>query len=286
MADVVLAAVPTPFAADGSLDVACARRYFTFTGEHADGMLVAGTTGEFPALDDDERLALFEIALDAAGPDRVIVHIGAPDSYRAARLAAAAVALGARRIAAITPFYLAPTPAEVTDYYARIRAAAPAAELYAYIFPERTGVTVTLSQFCELADAVGLAGAKFSGAAARNVAACAAERPALRIFSGDDSDLAATLRGGGAGIISARTAAFPEVFTGLAAALAGDAGGTEARQADVLAIAALGAGIGLVKEVLRARGFGPMAARMPVGSPDEATAARAAELVKSLGLTD
>ena len=125
MADVVLAAVPTPFAADGSLDVACARRYFTFTGEHADGMLVAGTTGEFPSLDDDERFALFEIALDVAGPDRVIAHIGAPDSYRAARLAAAAVALGARRIAAITPFYLAPTPAEVTDYYARIRAAAP-----------------------------------------------------------------------------------------------------------------------------------------------------------------
>jgi len=260
--------------------------------DRADGMLVAGTTGEFPSLDDDERLALFEIALDAAGPDRVIAHIGAPDSYRAARLAAAAVALGARRIAAITPFYLAPTPAEVTDYYERIRAAAPAAALYAYIFPERTGVTVTPSQFCELADAVGLAGAKFSGAAARNVPACAAERPGLRIFSGDDSDLAATLRGGGAGIISGRTAAFPEVFAGLAAALAGDAGAAaaaataEARQADVTAIAALGAGIGLVKEVLRARGFGPMAARMPVGSPDEATAARVAELVKSLGLTD
>ena len=139
---------------------------------------------------------------------------------------------------------------------------------------------------------MGLAGAKFSGAAARNIAACAAERPGLRIFSGDDSDLAATLRGGGAGIISGRTAAFPEVFAGLAAALAGDAGAAaaaataEARQADVTAIAALGAGIGLVKEVLRARGFGPMAARMPVGSPDEATAARVAELVKSLGLTD
>jgi 4-hydroxy-tetrahydrodipicolinate synthase len=315
MGDVVLAAVPTPFAADGSLDAACARRYFTFVNDRADGMLVAGTTGEFPSLDDDERLALFEIALDAAGPDRVIAHIGAPDSYRAARLAAAAVALGARRIAAITPFYLAPTPAEVTDYYARIRAAAPAAALYAYIFPERTGVTVTPSQFCELADAVGLAGAKFSGAAVRNVAACAAERPGLRIFSGDDSDLAATLRAGGAGIISARTAAFPEVFAGLAAALAGDAGGAgagaggagygaydgagggedmiaaaaeaaEARQSDVTAIAALGAGIGLVKEVLRARGFGPMAARMPVGSPDDATVARIAELVKVLVLAD
>ena len=301
MADVVLAAVPTPFAADGSLDTACARRFFAFIADRVDGMLVAGTTGEFPALDDGERLALVEIALDVAGPDRVIAHIGAPDAYRATRLARQAVRLGATRIAAITPFYLAPSMAEVTDYYLRIREAAPAAGLYAYIFPERTVVTVTPSQFCELADTVGLAGAKFSGSAARNVAACASERPGLRIFSGDDSDLAATLRAGGAGIISGRSAAFPEVFAALAAALAGSTasspgsasadGAVEeaavaaaARQADVMAIAALGAGIGQLKEALRARGFGPMAARMPVGSPDATTAARIRELVKALAL--
>lgn len=289
MADIVLAAVPTPFTADGSLDLACAGRLFGFVAGHADGLFVAGTTGEFPALDDGERLSLVETALAAAGPDRVIAHIGAPDSYRATRLARQAVSLGATRIAAITPFYLAPSPAEVTDYYLRIREAAPSAALYAYIFPERTGLTVTPAQFCELADTVGLAGAKFSGAAARNVAACATQRPALRIFSGDDSDLAATLRAGGAGIISARCAAYPEVFAALAAALAaGPAGDAEAaaRQADVTAIAALGASIGLVKEALRVRGFRPMAARMPAAFPDEAAAARVAELVKALAPAD
>ena len=171
MGDVVLAAVPTPFAADGSLDLAGARRLFGFVAGVVDGLFVTGTTGEFPALDDGERLSLVQTALSVAGPDRVIAHIGAPDAYRAARLAAAAVSLGATRIAAITPFYLAPSPAEVKSYYLRIRQAAPSAGLYAYIFPERTGVTVTPSQFCELADKAGLAGAKFSGAAALNVAA-------------------------------------------------------------------------------------------------------------------
>jgi 4-hydroxy-tetrahydrodipicolinate synthase len=141
-----------------------------------------------------------------------------------------------------------------------------------------------------LADAVGLAGAKFSGVAARNVAECAAALPGLRIFSGDDSDLAATLRAGGAGIISARTSAFPEVFAGLSAALsaAGDSASRDseiaARRADVAAIAGLGQSIGLVKEALRVRGFGPMTARMAVAEPDEATAARVAELIKSLAL--
>lgn len=296
MADVVLAAVPTPFAADGSVDLACTRRLYEFLADRADGLLVAGTTGEFPALDEDERLVLIDTAIDVLGPDRIIAHIGAPDAYRAVRLAREASLLGASRIAAITPYYLAASPAEVTEYYLRIREAAPEPGLYAYIFPERTGLTVAPQQFCELADAVGLAGAKFSGVAARNVAECAAARPGLRIFSGDDTDLAATLRAGGAGIISARASAFPEVFSGLSAAIAAAADGADhgadhdgevaARQADVSAIASLGQSIGLVKEALRVRGFGPMAARMAVAEPDAATAARVAELVKSLAPDD
>lgn len=285
MADVVLAAVPTPFTADGAVDTTVARDLFGLVAKHVDGLFVAGTTGEFPSLDDDERLALIEAGLDVAGPDRVIAHIGAPDAHRAARLAASAVALGATRIAAITPYYMAPLPAEVTAYFDRIRQSAPAAGLYSYIFPERTGLTVPPDQFAALAQAVGLAGAKFSGAAARNVAACAAACPGVRIFSGDDSDLAATLRTGGAGIISARAAAFPEVFGGLSAALAAGSAAVAARhQADVTAIASAGASIGRVKEALRLRGFDSMAARMPVGVPDQATAAKIAQLVKSLAV--
>src|SRR6185437_7015603 len=153
------------------------------------------------------------------------------------------------------------------------------------IFPERTGLTVPPDQFAALAQTVGLAGAKFSGAAARNVAACAAACPGVRIYSGDDSDLAATLRGGGAGIISARSAAFPEVFGGLSAALAaGNAEAAARYQADVTVIASAGASIGRVKEALRLRGFDSMFARMPVGVPDQPTAARIAELVESLAV--
>lgn len=283
MPDVVFAAVPTPFTGDGELDSATARRFFTFIAGVVDGLFVTGTTGEFPALDDSERLELIEIALEAAGPEHVIAHIGAPDAYRAARLAASAVALGATRIAAITPYYLAPRPAEIADYYLRIREAAPDAGLYSYIYPERTGVTVSPDQFAELAVTAGLAGAKMSGAAARNVAECAAACPGLRIYSGNDTDLAATLRDGGAGVISARSAAYPEVFSALSAALAaGDPDAAKRHQADVTTIASLGASIGMVKEALRLRGFGPMGVRMPVGEPDDATAVRIAELVKTL----
>ena len=165
-APVVFSAVPTLFGASGELDPDANRALYKLVAGLVDGLFVAGTTGEFPALEDAERLALFELALAEAGPDRVIAHIGAPDARHASRLAQAAAALGAERIAAITPYYLPARPDELTTHYRRIRDAAPGPELYAYIFPERTGLHVPPPLFAQVADAAGLAGAKVSGSAA------------------------------------------------------------------------------------------------------------------------
>ena len=94
-AAVVLSAVPTLFSSDGEVDLDANRTLYKQVAGLLDGLFVAGTTGEFPALDDSERLSLIEVALAEAGPDRVIGHIGAPDARHSARLAEAAVALGA-----------------------------------------------------------------------------------------------------------------------------------------------------------------------------------------------
>ena len=83
-APVVFSAVPTLFGASGELDPDANRALYKLVAGLVDGLFVAGTTGEFPALEDSERLALFELALAEAGPDRVIAHIGAPDARHAA----------------------------------------------------------------------------------------------------------------------------------------------------------------------------------------------------------
>ncbi len=80
---VVLSAVPTLFGADGAVDLDANRALYAFVGSLVDGLFVAGTTGEFPALEDAERLELFELAMAEVGPDRVIAHIGAPDARHA-----------------------------------------------------------------------------------------------------------------------------------------------------------------------------------------------------------
>lgn len=74
----ILSALTTPFGADGALDL----NAFTANIERllplVDGVFVAGTTGEFPALTPAEHAALVEAALAAFGPTRVVVHVGPP----------------------------------------------------------------------------------------------------------------------------------------------------------------------------------------------------------------
>jgi len=274
---VILSAVPTLFGPDGGLDPDANHALYKLVAGLVDGLFVAGTTGEFPALEDAERLALFELALAEAGPDRVIAHIGAPDARHASRLARAAAALGATRLAAITPYYLPARPDELAAHYQRIREAVPGAELYAYIFPERTGLTVSPPLFAEVARAAGLAGAKCSGSASADLAGYAAAAPGLRIFSGNDANPAASMQAGAAGVISGRSGAYPEVY----AALRRD----PAEQGRLDRIVALGASIGRLKYALQVRGLVPgfsPAARMTVDPPDEDTAAAIAAEVTAL----
>lgn len=279
-APVVLSAVPTLFGADGELDPGANRALYKLVNGLVDGLFVAGTTGEFPALEDAERLSLFELALAEAGPDRVIAHIGAPDARHAARLARAAVALGATRIAAITPYYLPARPDELAGHYRRIRDAAPGPELYAYIFPERTGLNVPPPLLAQVAGLAGLAGAKVSGSASADLAGYVAAAPGLRIFSGNDASPWASMRAGGAGVISGRSSAYPEVY----AALRHD----EAEQERLDRIVALGASIGRLKHALRIRGLASSpAARMTVDPPDPGLAATiAAEVAAAASLAD
>jgi 4-hydroxy-tetrahydrodipicolinate synthase len=271
---VVFSAVPTLFGPDGELDTGANRTLYKLVAGLVDGLFVAGTTGEFPALEDAERLRLFELALAEAGPDRVIAHIGAPDARRASRLAQAAAALGAGRIAAITPYYLPARPDELAGHYRRIRDAAPGPELYAYIFPERTGLRVPPPLFAAVAEAAGLAGAKVSGSAAADLAGYVAAAPGLRIFSGDDSNPAAAMRAGGAGVISGRSSAYPEVY----AALTDD----PAQRERFDRIVALGASIGRIKHALQVRGLATADARMTVDPPDPQTAAAISAEVAAL----
>ncbi|WIV55205.1 dihydrodipicolinate synthase family protein [Amycolatopsis nalaikhensis] len=261
----VLSATPTLFRDDGSFDEAANVALLTRLHGRVDGVFVAGTTGEFPALDRAERRRLAELALDVFGPARTIVHVGAASTREAVVLTADALAAGAARLAVITPYYLPADADAVRRHFAAVSDAAGDAEVYGYLFPDRTGVTVTAEEFA----ATGLRGGKLSGVAALEFARFREAAPEARFWSGADTDLAAVARGGGVGIVSGLSSAFPEPFTDLAAAVEAEDGEAElvaqARADEVLAV--LGGTVGGIKEAVRQLGIGSGVTRMAVPVP-------------------
>lgn len=283
----VLAAVPTMFDTAGEVDAAANRQLLQQLSRRLDGVFVAGTTGEFPALDRAERRALAETALDVFGPQRVVVHVGAASTREAVALARDALAAGAARLAVLTPYYLAVDADAVQAHLGAVTAVAGSVPVYAYLFPERTGVRLDPDAFARIVAATGLAGAKLSGAAAADFAGHRAALPEeVRLWSGADASLARVVRGGAAGVVSGLSSAFPGPFAALADAVAaGDAEAERAAQADADRVeAVVGATPERVKHALRELGVGGATMRMPAPLVDPAAAERIRALAADLPL--
>lgn len=264
----VVCALTTPFTATGEVDDVAFRRQLRMVAPYVNSVFVSGTTGEFPALSEAERLVLFAAALAELGSDRVIAHIGAPDTRAAVRIAVNAAGSGVRRMAALTPYYLPVSVDEVHRHFATICEAVDA-DVLAYVFPERTGVRMRPQDYAAIAGEHGVVGVKLSGESAARIGDYVAAAPGTAVYSGNDADLPIVLACGGAGIISGCSSAFPEAF--------GDADATGA------VVDALGASVGLVKYAQRSRGLCGATARMAVQPPGSAQRAAIDELVSRYG---
>lgn len=283
---IVIAAVPTLFADDGSVDLQGHERLCGQIAESGvDALFVGGTTAEFPALDHHERVDVVRAALAAVPPSRVIAQVGAASAWQAVRLTERIRSLGVPRIAAVTPYPLPAGRHALLEYYKQICASADGADVYAYIYPKLTNTTVQPDQLAELAELPGLVGAKVSISGAAPIAAYAtAVRRGFVLLSGSDVDLAAVVRAGGHGIVSGVASAIPEPFLALAAALASSDANTEQKaQADVNdAVAAIDGNIELLKLALRLRDLPSGASRMAFDPPDNASLDRLTKHIEKL----
>lgn len=277
----VIAAVPVPFTEGGELDLAEYEKALLRMNDHVHGALIAGTTGEFPALDDDERLLLFRNAAEILGRDRVIAHLGHPSLRQVLRLADRTAEAGITRFALLSPYYLPSDDDGVVAFFHGVTQLHREAEVYAYLFPERTGMDITVDTLRRVMELPGMRGVKLSGDAARLLPAYGdALRAGQELFSGDDSALPWVLDHGGTGVVSGVSAAFPELFSALVTALdRGDGTTIDAAQAAVAEVVGLaGPTIPRLKVALAARTGTPWAHRMALPAVDErtATAIRAA----------
>ena len=104
LADGVYTVVPTPFHADGSLDVPSLERLVSFlVSTGIEGLLVLGVMGEAPKLVPDERRAVVEASVRAADGRAVVVGVTHPSVVGTRALAHAAAAAGASGVLIAPP---------------------------------------------------------------------------------------------------------------------------------------------------------------------------------------
>jgi 4-hydroxy-tetrahydrodipicolinate synthase len=200
------------------------------------GLVVAGSTGEGPALSQAEHARVIAVAVAAsAGRVPVIAGCGAPATEAAVTLAAAAARSRAGALLCAPPPYSKPTQDGIV---AHIRAVALAAELPVILYdvPGRTGVAIADATVVTLFEAGLIVGMKdASGDLSRPPRLRAMLGDGLMQLSGDDGTAAAYRAMGGHGCISVTANVVPALCAALHRAWDGGDIAGFARLRDLLA---------------------------------------------------
>lgn len=164
----LVAAVHTPFSADGRLNLAAVEKQAAHLLQNGvQAVFVGGTTGECHSLSVDERLALTQRWSEVvrATKLRLVVHVGSNCLEDARTLSVQGQSLKVHAIAALAPSYFKPETLEsLLAGCEQVANAAPGTPFYFYDIPGLTGVRFPMPKFLELASGriPTLAGLKFT----------------------------------------------------------------------------------------------------------------------------
>lgn len=197
-------ALPTPFHPDGALDIAGFERLCALqVSKGATALVVCGTTGEAPTLDEHEYRELVHVAARVAhGNIPVIAGAGSNATRLAIALARAAEAVGADGILSVVPYYNKPTQAGLIAHFTALTDGT-GLPIILYDVPSRTGASLADTTIALLAERSRIVGLKDATGDVERVARLATlVGPAFRLLSGDDATAPAFLAQGGHGCIS------------------------------------------------------------------------------------
>jgi 4-hydroxy-tetrahydrodipicolinate synthase len=208
----VFPALVTPFCDDETLDEPGFRRLIRSVIDEVDGLVTAGTTGEFPYLDASERRRLVEIAVDEAQGKPVIAGAGAPSTRDAIRLASDAREAGASACLVVTPYYLHPSD---KGLFQHVHELVRAVELpvVLYNIPQLVGASLPRTVIEDLADLEHVVALKdSSGDLAYVLEVLEAAKGRIDVLVGNDEIVLPALAAGCSGAILGSANVLPEVW--------------------------------------------------------------------------
>lgn len=220
-----LVAIVTPMSVDGSLDLASWDRLLDFhMAEGTDGVVIAGTTGESPALTLEEVEELTRRAVArCAGKIPLIVGSGTNSTASTVARTRALSGLGVDAVMLVTPYYNKP-PQEGLFRHFMAAADASAVPVVMYNVPSRTAVDLQPATVARLARHPRIKALKDASANLARLRDLLAVVPQdFSVLSGDDATAIDWIGAGAQGVISVTGNVAPRrMREAVSAALAGD----------------------------------------------------------------
>jgi 4-hydroxy-tetrahydrodipicolinate synthase len=202
----ILTAMVTPFDDDGALDLDGAVQLARWLVDHGnDGLVVAGTTGEAPALSDEEQISLVRAVAEAVTVP-VIAGSTSNDTRHSVELTKAIQGAGVAGILAMTPYYNRPSQAGIEAHF-RAVAEATSLPVMLYDIPIRTGRKIAHDTLIRLlrdvANIVAVKDAALDVSASARLVADAPDD--FDLYSGNDDQTLPLLSIGAVGLVGVAT---------------------------------------------------------------------------------
>ena len=202
----ILTAMITPFTDDGHVNFQEALRLAGYLLDNgSDGLIVCGTTGESPNIDDRGKLELFTlIAKEYGHRATIIANTGSNSTKKSMALTKAASHTGVHGVMAVVPYYNKPNQ---EGCYLHFKAIADSTDLPVMLYnvPGRTGGRIEPQTVARLAkECPNITSIKEATGDISITQQIRALLPGddFMIYSGDDALALDVIQNGGAGVIS------------------------------------------------------------------------------------
>jgi len=284
----LLTATVTPFDERGAVNLDSFRDLAVYLVENgSDGLVVTGTTGESPTLEDEERFALWEAAVETVG-DRatVVAGTGTYSTAHSVHLTERAHELGVDGFLVVTPYYNKPPPRGIIEHVKAIAAVTDKPIVY-YNIPGRVVVNVdatTLAELAKIPNVVAVKQANDDLEQARRIV----EETGLALYAGDDNLVQPFLERGAVGGVCVHTHIVgPQVKEQVRAVRDGDVDGARRIDEDLApAYEILRVVVNpiAIKAALNLLGHNVGGVRLPLVEANEAEQAQVRSCLERLGL--
>jgi 4-hydroxy-tetrahydrodipicolinate synthase len=211
-------ALATPFTNRGDVDYDAWVRFIEFQIKGGvDAIVVCGTTGESPTVDDDEYARLVEVAVAAAkGRARVVAGAGTNDTKHTIDRGLIAKDAGADGLLVVGPYYNKPPQRGLIAHFTSVGDAVEL-PIIVYNVPTRTGSNMLPETAATLATHPQISAFKEASGDMNQILRVIALLPDhVSVLAGDDSMTLPVIAAGGHGVVSVAGNIFPQrmsIFT-------------------------------------------------------------------------